>query len=118
MKARILALTLAPLCALPAAALAGGKTDRLAACMWSTMPTTTAAYVDASDRQAEFSLFLKAAAPCDMPGNIDFKSLKRTLAATRPATVAADSETGAQAFVCPRDKDGKVGACKPAGEKP
>jgi hypothetical protein len=100
----------------PAPALAG-KTDRLAACMWAKMPTTAAAFAETADRDKAFSLFMKAAAPCDgISGNIDLSGLRKTLKATRPAVIGPDLATGNSAFVCPIGPDGKRQPCKPAGE--
>jgi hypothetical protein len=97
-------------------AAAAGKADRLAACMWAKMPTTALAFVETSDRDKGFSLFLKAASACDgVTGNINLSSLRRKLVATRPAVIGPDLEAGDNVFVCPRGSDGKP-HCKPAGE--
>ena len=94
-----------------------GKTEQLAACMWSKMPTTTAAFAPSQRGMQEFSLFMKAAAECDPPaGNMNLLNLKKRLQATRPLTVGPDQGTGEGAFVCPRGADGAVQSCKAAGE--
>jgi hypothetical protein len=111
-------LTVAAFAVGPAPALAAGKTDRLAACMWEKSPTSTARFVDNSDRSKEFSFFMKASAACgsSLPGRIDFKGLRKKLTATRPSVIGPDLETDGEAFVCPRGPDGYPLGCKPAGE--
>jgi hypothetical protein len=98
------------------AASAAGKSDVLAACMWEKMPTTTAAFVAERDDMKAFSLFMKAAADCDPPaGNLNLSSLRKKLAASRPATIGPDGEAAAQASVCTSGADAAP-ECRPAGE--
>ena len=98
-------------------ALAAGKTDALAACMWAKKPTTTAAFADTDDRMQGFSLFLKAAADCGgMPKNINLSSLRKKVKATRPAVIGPDQAGEATAYFCPKAPDGATPDCKPAGE--
>jgi len=86
--------------------------DDLAVCMWQKMPTSTAAFVDNTDDKSDFTLYVKATAPCKMPKYIQLNKLKKILVKTRPAVIAADVETSDNAFVCSKD----VPDCKPAGE--
>jgi hypothetical protein len=110
-----LALASATFATAPVAAR--GK-DGLAACMWAKMPTSTSAFVDNTDGNREFSLFLKAAAPCgdDMSARLDLNRIRKDLIKLRPAVIAADSEISDQATVCPVGPDGRPQGCKPAGE--
>jgi len=102
-------------------ALAANKNDVLAACMWDKMPTTTAAYADATDRQQEFGLFVKAIGPCNTNGhsgfpgsNVNLTALKKAVVKLRPQSIGPDT-VQPNASVCLQQPDGS-NQCKPAGQ--
>ena len=101
-----------------ALAQSSGSNETVAACMWQQMPTSTAAFVDNTDGGSDFTLYMKASAPCadHMPKNLRLNNLRKILAKSRPAVIAADLATSDNAYVCPKGANGEPQGCKPAGQ--
>lgn len=85
--------------------------------MWGQMPASSAAFVDNKDGAKDFSLMMKAVAPCgdDLPNNLPLAKLKKRLASTRPAVVGVDRAASDNAAVCEPAGSGAP-VCKPVGD--
>jgi hypothetical protein len=85
---RLIFLAASLVFATPASA---GKSEDIATCAWSKLPTTTEKYRVSTGRD-EVEPFMRIVAICSKSGSINLKGLKKAVEKTRPEMIGPDLE--------------------------